>query len=59
MACLALELVMGSSGMLPTQDIDHCLIHDMEHGQKIQYKHPEYRNGDLVLGLIVQNLSTQ
>lgn len=59
MTYLALEVVIGSGNILPTQDVDHCLVHDMEHGQKVQYKHPEYRNGDLVFGLIVQNLSTQ
>jgi hypothetical protein len=39
-----------------TKNIDHGLIHDMEHSQKIQYKHAKDCNGDLVLWFVIQDL---
>jgi hypothetical protein len=39
-----------------TKNIDHGMVHKLEHCQKVQYQHSEDHNCDLILWLVVQYL---
>ena len=39
-----------------TENVDHRLVEHLEQRKQIQHQEPEYRNGDFVFWLILQDL---